>query len=101
MGAQEDNTNKTSLRRRPWILRLCAGLFILIFTVGFMLIGGGILYSAHQERPVILAPQQARFAMYAEEEARSASENQKWRIQKLYDQGKPAGGHTFGYRLMG
>ena len=40
-------------------------------------------------------------AMYAEEEARSASENQKWRIQKLYDQGKPAGGHTFGYRLMG
>ena len=40
-------------------------------------------------------------AMYAEEEARSASENQKWRIQKLYDQGKPAGGHAFGYRLMG
>ena len=24
-------------------------------------------------------------AMYAEEEARSASENQRWRIQKLYD----------------
>ena len=40
-------------------------------------------------------------AMYAEEEARSASENQKWRIQKLYDQGKPAGGHVFGYRLVG
>ena len=40
-------------------------------------------------------------AMYAEEEARSASENQKWRIQKLYDQGKPAGGHTYGYRLKG
>lgn len=39
-------------------------------------------------------------AMYAEEEARSASENQKWRIQKLYDQGKPAGGHAFGYRLV-
>ena len=39
-------------------------------------------------------------AMYAEEEARSASENQKWRIQKLYDQGKPAGGHIFGYRLV-
>ena len=39
-------------------------------------------------------------AMYAEEEARSASENQKWRIQKLYDQGKAAGGHTFGYRLV-
>ena len=30
-------------------IRLCAGLFILIFTVGFMLIGGGILYSAQQE----------------------------------------------------
>lgn len=28
-------------------------------------------------------------AMYAEEEARSASENQKWRIQKLYEQGSP------------
>lgn len=40
-------------------------------------------------------------AMYAEEEARSASENQRWRIQKLYDQGKPAGGHVFGYRLVG
>lgn len=39
-------------------------------------------------------------AMYAEE-ARSASENQKWRVQKLYDQGKPAGGHIFGYRLAG
>jgi len=39
-------------------------------------------------------------AMYAEEEARSASENQNWRIQKLYDQGKPAGGHLYGYRLI-
>ena len=40
-------------------------------------------------------------AMYAEEEARSASENQKWRVQKLHNQGKPAGGHTFDYRLVG
>lgn len=39
-------------------------------------------------------------AMYAEEEARSASENQRWRIQKLYDQGLAAGGHTFGYRFV-
>lgn len=38
-------------------------------------------------------------AMYAEEEARSASENQRWRIQKLYEKGIPASGHTFGYRL--
>lgn len=39
-------------------------------------------------------------AMYAEEEARSASENQKWRIRKLYDQGKPASGRTFGYQRV-
>ena len=101
MGAQEDNTNKRSLRRRPLSIRLCAGLFILIFTVGFMLIGGGILYSAHQEEAGYTGTTTGTVAMYAEEEARSASENQKWRIQKLYDQGKPAGGHTFGYRLMG
>ena len=39
-------------------------------------------------------------AMYAEEEARNVSENQKWRIRKLYEQGKPAGGHIYGYRLV-
>lgn len=38
-------------------------------------------------------------AMYAEEEARSTSENQLWRIRKLYEQGKPAGGHLYGYRF--
>ena len=38
-------------------------------------------------------------AMYAEEEARSASENQLWRIKKLYEQGKAAGGHLYGYRF--
>ena len=38
-------------------------------------------------------------AMYAEEEARSASENQKWRIQKLFDEGKVPGGTLFGYQL--
>ena len=38
-------------------------------------------------------------AMYAEEEARSASENQLWRIRKLYEQGKAAGGHIYGYRF--
>lgn len=46
MDTQEGNTNKTTPQRKPLILRLCAGLFILIFTVGFMLIGGGIIYSA-------------------------------------------------------
>ena len=49
MDTQEVNTNKTDLRDQPLLLRLCAGLFILIFTVGFMLIGGSIIYSAHQE----------------------------------------------------
>lgn len=38
-------------------------------------------------------------AMYAEEEARSASENQKWRIQKMFAQGLPNTGRMLGYRL--
>ncbi len=38
-------------------------------------------------------------AMYAEEEARSASENQKWRIRKRFEQGKPWTGRMLGYRL--
>lgn len=39
-------------------------------------------------------------AMYAEEEARSASENQKWRIRKLFEQGKLPGGKRYGYKLV-
>lgn len=39
-------------------------------------------------------------AMYAEEEARSASENQKWRIQKKFEKGEPWVGHMLGYRLV-
>lgn len=38
-------------------------------------------------------------AMYAEEEARSASENQKWRIQKMFEQGRPNTGRMLGYYL--
>lgn len=38
-------------------------------------------------------------AMYAEEESRSASENQKWRIQKMFEQGVPNTGRMLGYRL--
>ncbi|MFQ7752387.1 MAG: recombinase family protein [Acutalibacteraceae bacterium] len=38
-------------------------------------------------------------AMYAEEEARSASENQKWRIQKMFATGRPNTGRMLGYRL--
>ncbi len=39
-------------------------------------------------------------AMYAEEEARSASENQKWRIQKKFEKGEPWVGNMLGYRLV-
>ena len=38
-------------------------------------------------------------AMYAEEEARSASENQKWRIRKRFENGEPWVGKMLGYRL--
>ena len=37
--------------------------------------------------------------MYAEEEARSVSENQKWRIQKMFEQGRPNTGRMLGYYL--
>lgn len=38
-------------------------------------------------------------AMYAEEEARSASENQKWRIKRKFEQGQTTLGRMLGYRL--
>lgn len=38
-------------------------------------------------------------AMYAEEESRSASENQKWRIQKMFEEGKTNNGRMLGYYL--
>ena len=38
-------------------------------------------------------------AMYAEEEARSVSENQRWRIQKMFAEGRPNTGRMLGYRL--
>ena len=38
-------------------------------------------------------------AMYAEEEARSASENMKWRIKKRFENGEPWVGKMLGYRL--
>lgn len=38
-------------------------------------------------------------AMYAEEEARSASENQRWRIVKRFENGEPWVGKMLGYRL--
>ena len=38
-------------------------------------------------------------AMYAEEEARSVSENQRWCIQKMFAEGRPNTGRMLGYRL--
>lgn len=37
-------------------------------------------------------------ASYAEEESRSVSENQKWRIRKNFEEGKPWNGTMLGYR---
>lgn len=39
-------------------------------------------------------------ASFAQEESRSASENQKWRIQKMFEQGRPNTGRMLGYRLL-
>lgn len=39
-------------------------------------------------------------AMYAEEEARSASENQNWRIRKKFEKGEPWVGNMLGYSLI-
>lgn len=39
-------------------------------------------------------------AARAQEESRSASENQKWRIQKSYEKGIPVTGNALGYRLV-
>lgn len=38
-------------------------------------------------------------ASYAQEESRSASENQRWRIQKNFKEGKPWNGTMLGYRM--
>ena len=38
-------------------------------------------------------------ASYAQEESRSASENQKWRIKRNFEEGMPWNGAMFGYRL--
>lgn len=38
-------------------------------------------------------------ATFAQEESRSASENMKWRIRKMFEQGRPNAGRMLGYRL--
>jgi len=40
-------------------------------------------------------------ASYAQEESRSASENQKWRIKKNFESGVPWNGRMLGYRMRG
>ena len=49
---------------------------------------------AQQVLLTILAP-------YAQEESRSASENQKWRIRKNFKEGRPWNGVMLGYRQQG
>lgn len=39
-------------------------------------------------------------ASYAQEESRNASENCKWRIKKMFEQGRPNTGRMLGYRLL-
>ncbi len=39
-------------------------------------------------------------AVYAQEEARSVSENQKWRIKSNYEQGLPWSITMYGYKLV-
>ena len=39
-------------------------------------------------------------ASFAQEESRSASENQRWRIQKMFEEGRPNTGNMLGYRLI-
>ncbi len=38
-------------------------------------------------------------ASFAQEESRSASENQKWRVHKLFEQGRATNGDALGYRF--
>ena len=38
-------------------------------------------------------------ASYAQEESLSASENQKWRIKKNFEEGMPWNGRMLGYRM--
>ena len=38
-------------------------------------------------------------ASYAQEESRSASENQKWRVKRNFEEGIPWRGHMLGYRM--
>ena len=39
-------------------------------------------------------------AMYAEEEARTASENVRWRVRRCFEHGEPWQGRTLGYKMV-
>ncbi len=55
------------------------------------------IYTVSAEGEVMLAI----LASYAQEESRSVSENQKWRIRRNFEQGIPWCRRMFGYRLVG
>lgn len=54
------------------------------------------IYTLGEEGEFILT----LLAAYAEEEARSASENQRWRIKRLFQQGRPTSIDMFGYHFV-
>ncbi|MBR3297614.1 MAG: recombinase family protein [Clostridia bacterium] len=54
------------------------------------------IHSASSEGELMLTI----LASFAQEESLSASENQKWRIKKNFEDGRPWSGKLFGYRLV-
>lgn len=54
------------------------------------------IHSASSEGELMLTI----LASFAQEESLSASENQKWRIKRNFEQGRPWSGKLFGYRLV-
>lgn len=54
------------------------------------------IHSASSEGELMLTI----LASFAQEESLSASENQKWRIKKNFEEGKPWSGKLFGYHLV-
>lgn len=60
------------------------------------ILGRTVLNKEYQERPIRIA-----YNPFAQEEAKSVSENQKWRIRKDFEQGLIwGGGISYGYRVV-
>lgn len=55
------------------------------------------IHSASSEGELMLTI----LASFAQVESLSASENQKWRIRKSFEEGRPWSGKLFGYRSVG